>query len=100
MGFGDTDQMPEGNGSPVTSALSRRSDDFISSPLYVHKPYFFVHIMADCTVPFAPGQAWGDIVQEFIHAGRLNERPPHMTILTGAPDGFPEYPGFEDFPIR
>ena len=54
---------------------------FISNPLYVHKPHFFVQIMADCTVPLTPGQAWGDIVQEFIHPGRLNERPPHMIIV-------------------
>lgn len=73
---------------------------FISNPLYVLKPHFFVQIMADCTVPLAPGQAWGGIVQEFIHLGRLNERPPHMTILVGGPNVFPEYPGFEDYPIR
>lgn len=72
---------------------------FISNPLYVHKPYFFVQIMADCTVPLAPGQSWG-FVQEFIHAGRLNERPPHVTILAGGPNGFPEYPGWENFPIK
>ncbi|MBL3597636.1 hypothetical protein JMM63_19115 [Rhodovulum sulfidophilum] len=73
---------------------------FISNPIYIHKPHFFVQIMADCTVPLAPGQAWGDIVQEFIHTGRLNERPPYMTIVAGATNVFPEYPGFEEFPIR
>ena len=72
---------------------------FISNPLYVHKPYFFVQIMADCTVPLAPGQSWG-FVQEFIHAGRLNERLPHVTILAGGPNGFPEYPGWGNFPIK
>ena len=73
---------------------------FISNPLFIHKPHFFVQIMADCTVPLAPGQAWGDIVQEFIHPGRLSERPPYMIILLGGPNAFPEYPGFEDYPIR
>lgn len=72
---------------------------FISSPLYVHKPHFFVQIMVYCTVPLPPGESWG-VVQEFIHTGRLNERPPHMTIVTGGPNVFPEYPGFEDYPIR
>lgn len=72
---------------------------FISNPLCVYKPYFFVQIMADCTVPLAPGQSWG-FVQEFIHPGRLNERPPHVTIMTGGPNGFPEYPGWEGFPIK
>lgn len=72
---------------------------FISNPLYVHKPHFFVQIMADCTVPLVPGESWG-FVQEFIHAGRLNERPPHVTIVTGGPNIFPEYPGWEEFPIK
>lgn len=72
---------------------------FISNPDYVAKPHFFVQIMADCTVPLTPGQSWG-FVQEFIHPGRLNERPPHVTIVAGGPNVFPEYPGFENFPIR
>ena len=73
---------------------------FISNPLYVDKPLFFVQIMADCTMPLAPGEVWADIVQEFIHPGRLKERPPYMTIVAGGPNGFPEYPGFENYPIR
>lgn len=71
---------------------------FISNPLYVHKPHFFVQILADCTVPLSPGQSWG-FVRELIHPGRLNERPPHVTIVAGGPNIFPEYPGFENFPI-
>lgn len=72
---------------------------FISNPLYIHKPHYFIQIMADCTVPLAPGQSWG-FVQEFIHPGRLNERPPHVTIVADGSNLFPEYPGWEDFPIK
>ena len=71
----------------------------ISNPLYIAKPHFFVQIMANCTVPLTPGQSWG-FVQEFIHPGRLNERPPLVTIVAGGPNVFPEYPGWENFPIR
>lgn len=73
---------------------------FIGNPLYVLTPHFFVQIMADCTGPLAPGEVWGGIVQEFIHPGRLNERPPHVLFVTGGPNLFPEFPGFEDCSIR
>lgn len=72
---------------------------FEGIPTHADRPHHYVSMNADCTVPLVPGKAWGEIVQEFIHAGRLNERPPHVIITGGGPNGFPEFGEFGDYPI-
>ena len=72
---------------------------FNGEPAYTEKPKHWVSVMFDCTVPLAPdpGLDFG-FMAGFRHAGRLNERPPHVLITGGGPNVFPEHPAFSEFP--
>lgn len=68
---------------------------FIGNPLYVNKSKFYVRLMADCTVPITLAGSASSIMPEYFHPGTLRERPPHMQILFGGANGFPEHPDFQ-----